>query len=95
MGLTVPLVATAPAAEFAKVAAGRRLKLAPAWDEDARLCFDAASGDYWVLTTATAAALERLLAGAPAGEGASLADSTTLASLIDAGLLEAMGASGP
>lgn len=95
MGSAVPLAATAPAAHFAKVAAGRRLKLAPAWDEDVRLCFDAASGDYWVLTTAAAAVLERLLAGDPAGEGVYLADSTTLASLIDAGLLEASGASSP
>lgn len=95
MGSTVPQAATAPAAVLAEVAAGRRLKLAPPWDDDARLCFDAASGDYWVLTAAAATALERLLSGAPTGDGASLADSATLAPLIDAGLLEPTGASSP
>lgn len=83
-------VAAVRSGSTAVVAPGRRLRIAPAWDDDVRLCFDGASGDYWVLSTDAASTLERVMAG----EGAAPEDSATLASLIEAGLLEAEEASG-
>lgn len=84
------VVAEALGPSHLQVAGGRRLKLAPRWDDDAGLCFDAASGDYWVLTVAACDLVRSLIAGeAPTG-----ADSATIESLIAAGLLERVDAEG-
>lgn len=46
------------------IRAGRRLHWAPSWDDsDAALVFDAASGDYWVLSVAAAEMLRQVSAG--------------------------------
>jgi hypothetical protein len=45
---------------------GRILRFGPSWpDDDARLVFDAASGDYWVLDPAAMAIVEALAQGGP------------------------------
>lgn len=63
---------------------GRRLRQAPRWDENVVLCFDAASGDYWVLSEDAADLLARLSACSVL----IVEQSGTVASLVNAGLLE-------
>ncbi len=78
------------------IAPGRRLRWSPAWPgEEASVLFDAASGDFWVLTPATRSLLERVAAEPELTAEALLAQAPwtadglneALASLRAAGLL--------
>jgi hypothetical protein len=56
--------AAAPATP--SLACGRRLCWAPAWScSDAQVLFDAASGDYWLLSPLASRILHALESGAP------------------------------
>lgn len=79
-----------------RIAPGRQLRWSPAWPgEDASVLFDAASGDFWVLSAATRSLLERV-AAEPGLHAEALCAATgmpplagdeTLASLRAAGLV--------
>ncbi len=79
------------------VAPGRLLRHAPQWDaEDGSVCFDARSGDYWVLDRHSSACLQWMATqeapvswdAAAERLGARPAD-TVISSLVHAGLLAA------
>lgn len=72
---------------------GRRLRLSPDWDGDARVVFDASSGDFWVVNAEVAALMDGWLVSAAATKGGG--DATPLqlpalwaAELVTQGLLD-------
>lgn len=91
--------------QFALVS-GRSLRFSPAWDcSDARVVFDANSGDFWVLSALAADAVavlagqpvaslsamrDRLSIDAAADPGAGELLAAAVQSLIDAGLLRCL-----
>lgn len=77
---------------------GRQLVWAPAWDDsDAALVFDATSGDFWVLSLASAELLRALIDAAPreamqaVAAEATPADVELLAELQQHGLIAPLG----
>lgn len=73
--------------------AGRRLRLSPDWDGDARVVFDASSGDFWVVDVEVVGLMADWLASAAGSKGGG--DATPLelpapwaAELVTQGLLD-------
>ncbi|MFN4115749.1 MAG: hypothetical protein ACK4F7_04515 [Inhella sp.] len=82
----------AVAPEAPSLLAGRRLCWAPAWPcSDAQVLFDAASGDYWLLSPLASRIVRALQDGErPTAHGDDEEDwSATLQRLVQVGLIEA------